>query len=119
VLTFGISGTFAPQNRDRFEQVLADTKKDIIANGLTRIELFAAKRVALERTKTSRENDVNTAATLAFNEFQNHNFAFWQKQADMAQEMTIEEVDKAAQLLLDATDFVTVVTGDFSKEAKK
>jgi zinc protease len=116
VLTFGIAGTFAPQNRERFEQVLTDTKKDIIANGLTRIELFAAKRVALERTKTSRENDVNTAATLAFNEFQNRNFAFWQKQADMAQEMTIEEVDKAAKLLLDATDFVTVVTGDFSKK---
>jgi zinc protease len=116
VLSFGISGTFAPQNRARFEQVLADTKKDIIANGLTRIELFAAKRVALERVKTSRENDSSTAGLLAFNEFQNRNFAFWQKQSDMAQEITIEEVDKAAKLLLDATDFVTLVTGDFSKK---
>jgi zinc protease len=116
VLTFGITGTFAPQNRARFEQVLADTKKDIITNGLTRIELFAAKRVALERVKTNRENDSSTAGTLAFNEFQNRNFAFWQKQSDMAQDITIEEVDKAAKLLLDATDFVTVVTGDFSKK---
>ena len=119
VLSFGITGTFAPQNRMRFEQVLADTKKDIVTNGLSRIELFAAKRVALERVKTSRENDTSTAGTLAFNEFQNRNFAFWQKQADMAQEVTIEEVDQAAKLLLDATDFVTVVTGDFSKEVKK
>ena len=116
VLSFGISGTFAPNNRERFEQVLADTKKDIIANGLTRIELFAAKRVALERTKTNRENDAATAGTLAFNEYQNRNFAFWQAQADMAQALTIEEVDKAAKLLLDANDFVTVVTGDFSKK---
>ena len=119
VLTFGISGTFAPQNRVRFEQVLADTKKDIITNGLSRIELFAAKLVALERTKTNRENDSSTAGTLAFNEFQNRNFAFWQKQADMAQDITLEEVDKAAKLLLDATDFVTVVTGDFSKDVRK
>jgi zinc protease len=116
VLSFGISGTFAPNNRERFEQVLANTKKDIIANGLTRIELFAAKRVALERTKTNRENDAATAGTLAFNEYQNRNFAFWQAQADMAQALTIEEVDKAAKLLLDANDFVTVVTGDFSKK---
>jgi zinc protease len=116
VISFGISGTFAPQNRERFEQVLADTKKDIITNGLTQIELFAAKRVALERTKTSRENDVSTAATLAFNEYQNRNFSFWQKQSDTAQSITIEEVNKAAKLLLDANDFVTVVTGDFSKK---
>jgi zinc protease len=116
VLTFGISGTFAPQNRARFEQVLADTKKDILANGLTRIELFAAKRVALERTKTNRENDASTVGTLAFNEFKNLNFAFWQKQADMAQALAIEDIDQAARLLLDAKDFVTVVTGDFSKK---
>jgi zinc protease len=116
VLSFGIAGTFAPKNRERFEQVLADTKKDIINNGLTIIELFAAKRVALERVKTSRENDSSTAGTLAFNEFQNRNFAFWQKQADMAQETTLEQVNQAAKLLLDATDFVTVVTGDFSKK---
>jgi zinc protease len=116
VLSFSISGTFAPQNRERFEQVLADTKKDIITSGLNRLELFAAKRVALERTKTNRENDESTAGTLAFNEFQNRNFFFWQKLADMAQELTIEEVNRGAKLLLDAKDFVTVVTGDFSKK---
>jgi zinc protease len=116
VLTFSIRGTFAPQNRERFEQVLADTKKDIIANGLTRIELFAAKRVALERIKTNRENDSSTASTLAFNEFQNRDFSFWQKQSDIAQALTIEDIDQAARLLLDAKDFVTVVTGDFSKK---
>lgn len=116
VLSFGITGTFAPQNRARFEEVLNETKQDIIKNGLTRIELFAAKKVALERTKTNRENDVSTAGTLAFNAYKKLDFGFWQKQADLLQDLTIEELDQAAKRLLDANDFVTVVTGDFGKK---
>jgi hypothetical protein len=34
----------------------------------------------------------------------------------MAQALAIEDIDQAARLLLDAKDFVTVVTGDFSKK---
>ncbi len=111
--TFGISGTFAPQNRARFEQVLADAKKDIVDNGLLRLELTAAKSVALARSKASRENDSSVAGTLAYNERRGRSYAFWQAQADMVQNLTIEDIDAAAKKLLDANDFVTVVTGDF------
>ncbi|MFM2083655.1 MAG: hypothetical protein RLY95_473 [Pseudomonadota bacterium] len=111
--TFGISGTFAPQNRVRFEQVLDETKQDIIKNGLWRLELAAAKNVALERTKANRENDSSVAGTLAYNEHRGKSFAFWQAQSDLAQSLTIEDIDAAAKKLLDAKDFVTIVTGDF------
>ncbi len=111
--TFGISGTFAPQNRARFEQVLDETKQDIIKNGLWRLELTAAKNVALERTKSNRENDSSVAGTLAYNEHRGKSFAFWQTQSDLAQSLTIEDIDVAAKKLLDAKDFVTIITGDF------
>ena len=111
--TFGISGTFVPLNRARFEQVLGETKQEIVSNGLGRLELSAAKNVALERTKSNRENDSGVASTLAYNEHRGRSFAFWQAQADMVQNLTIEDIDAAAKKLLDAKDFVTIVTGDF------
>jgi zinc protease len=111
--SFNISGTFAPQNRVRFEQVLDEAKKDIADNGLMRLELFAAKRVALERTKANRENDASVAGTLAYNEHRGRSYAFWQQQQDLAQSLTIEDIDAAAKKLLAANDFVTITTGDF------
>ncbi len=111
--TFGISGTFAPQNRVRFEQVLDETKQDIIKNGLWRLELAVAKRVALERTKANRENDSSVAGTLAYNEHRGRSYAFWQQQSDLVQSLTIEDIDAAAKKLLDAQDFVTIITGEF------
>jgi zinc protease len=111
--TFGISGTFAPQNRVRFEQVLDETKQDIIKNGLWRLELAVAKRVALERTKANRENDSSVAGTLAYNEHRGRSYAFWQHQSDLAQSLTIEDIDAAAKKLLNAQDFVTIITGEF------
>jgi zinc protease len=110
---FGINGTFAPQNRGRFEQVLEEAKQDIIKNGLWRLELAAAKNVALERAKANRENDASVAGTLAFNEYRGRNYAFWQAQLELTQSLTIEDIDAAAKKLLDAKDFVTIVTGDF------
>jgi zinc protease len=111
--SFNIGGTFAPQNRSRFEQVLAEIKQDITNNGLWRLELSAAKRVALERTKANRENDSSVAGTLAYNEHRGRSYAFWQAQSDLAQSLTIEDIDAAAKKLLAAQDFVTVITGDF------
>ena len=106
---FNISGTFAPQNRARFEQVLAEIKKDIVDNGLWRLELSAAKRVALERSKANRENDSSVAGTLAYNEQRGRSYAFWQAQSDLAQSLTIEDIDAAAKKLLAAQDFVTII----------
>ena len=111
--TFGISGTFAPQNRAQFEQALDEAKQDVVKNGLSRLELATAKRVALERTKASRENDSSVAGTLAYNEYRGRSFAFWQAQSDLMQSLTIEDIDAAAKKLLDASDFVTIITGDF------
>jgi zinc protease len=84
-----------------------------VDKGLWRLELVAAKNVALERTKANRENDSSVAGTLAYNEHRGKSFAFWQAQSDLAQSLTIEDIDAAAKKLLDAKDFVTIITGDF------
>lgn len=110
---FGISGTFAPQNRARFEQVLGEIKQEIVDKGLWRLELSAAKNVALERTKANRENDSSVAGTLAYNEHRGKSFVFWKTQSDLVQSLTIEDIDAVAKKLLDANDFVTIITGDF------
>jgi len=111
--SFGISGTFAPQNRARFEQVLSEVKQDIVTKGLEQFELVAVKRSALEQIKASRENDSSVAGSLAYNEHRGKSFAFWQAQSDLAQSLTIEDVDTAAKKLVGAQDFVTIITGDF------
>jgi zinc protease len=121
VMAFSIEGTFAPQNRPRFEQVLNETLLDVKRNGFTEEELASEKRIAAQQILAGRENDVRLAANLALNEMRiregkRSDFIYWDEVQKTVQSLTLQEVNAAGARLVDSEQVVTVITGDFKNK---
>lgn len=118
VATFGFYGTFAPNNKAKFESTVSAVVDDVRAKGLSSIELFFAKRVAADKITQGLSSDSYIAGELATAAFrarfgQIRNAAWFEEKQAMLQSLTIEEVDAAVKKLLDTSRLVTVFAGDF------
>ncbi len=118
VMGFHVQGTYAPQNRAKFEAALADTFNEIQTQGLNIAELASVKRIAIERSQAGRDNDATLAAVLASNEYRSRsgslrNFAFGDELNAIRQSLTLAEVNAAAKKLVSTGKSVVVLTGDF------
>jgi zinc protease len=112
---FGVSGSFAPQNKERFERLLAQTLAEVKTQGFSTDELRVAKNVFADTAQSWRDSDSVMTGRLARNEHRQRTQAFQAEQDALIQSVTLSEVNTAAQKLLADEGWVTVVTGDFKK----
>jgi zinc protease len=115
---FGISGTYAPQNIDKFETALIDTLKEIQVNGLNQSELELAKSSFKEGTLANRNNDAQVVNGLVENERRTRegtasNYARYDALNEQLHSLTLEEINIAAKKLTELSKAVIVITGDF------
>jgi len=117
-LTFGLYGSFAPDNKSKFESTLREVIDDVVSNGLSSVELFFAKRMAADLVKRGLNSDAYMAGEIAHAEFKGRmgaprDAAWYEEKQRILQSLTIEEVDAAAKKLLLQSRLVRVTAGDF------
>jgi zinc protease len=120
-ISFGIEGTFAAKNLERFEAVLHEVLTDVQKNGLTQAELMAQKKIMVQKNLANRENDVIFAGVLVANERrardgQRTDFIYWDEIQKEIQNLTLQDINAAAARLVDSAQAVTVITGDFKNK---
>jgi len=115
-----IQGSFAPQNREKFETLLRAELADIQADGLSSIKLIIAKHIAANQVQAGLNNDGYIRGVLADNDYYSRmgrprSAAWYEDKQKTLQDITIQEVDAAAKKLADLSHAVMVITGDFTK----
>ncbi len=109
-----ITGTFAPQNRERFEAALRDELDKVLADGYTALEVDFAKSAILRVRRQSITEERTVAAMLADNLFWGRTMT-WREQRDKDYAaLTPEQVNAALKKYLDPARMSEAIAGDFA-----
>ena len=114
---FGISGSYAPMNRDR---VLAAVKEETalaIKDGFTAAELERARTNALQSRQQGRNNDDAIAGALIGQMDDDETFANMAKRDAQLKALTLQQVNDAFKKYVKPDDWVIGLAGDFAKAA--
>lgn len=107
---------FAPENRNRLEEVLAEELEKIVTVGFTEDELRSAKTGYLQQRLLSRSDDGSLAGLLSSGMYFDRNL-FWHAKRDAQIEaLTVEQVNEAVARWLDPDALVRSMAGDFESE---
>jgi len=109
----GISGSFAPQNRARFESALHEELEKAVKDGFSAQEVGVAKDVILRNRRQHLTQERNVAATLAANLYWGRTME-WREQRDKEYTaLTAERVNAVLRKYLDRAQLSAVVAGNF------
>jgi zinc protease len=104
---------FAPENRDRLEEVLAEELEKIVTEGFSDEELESAKTGFLQQRVVGRSDDGALASLLSAGLYFDRDF-HWQAERDAAiQALTVDQVNAAVAEWLDPDRLVVSIAGDF------
>lgn len=108
---------FAPENRDRLEEVLAEELDKIVTDGFTEEELESAKTGFLQQRVLRRSDDGSLAGLLSAGLYFDRDF-HWQAERDAQIEaLTVDQVNAAVARWLDPEALVHSIAGDFTGDA--
>jgi zinc protease len=107
---------FAPENRDRVEEVLNEELVKVVEEGFTQDELDSAKTGYLQQLLLQRSDDGALAGQLASGLYFDRDM-FWQAEREAAiQALTLEQVNAAVREWLDPEALVYGIAGDFTAD---
>ncbi|MET0520125.1 MAG: insulinase family protein [Burkholderiaceae bacterium] len=112
-----ISGSYAPQNRDK---VLAAVREELARmgdGGITEAELANAKKDVLEGWKQGRASDGQLTGSLNWLDEIGKTWTYEAGQEQRLQAVTVEQANAAWRRLVRPDGFVISTAGDFSKAA--
>ncbi|NKI35446.1 insulinase family protein [Wenzhouxiangella sp. XN79A] len=109
---------FAPENRDRLEEVLNEELVKVVEDGFTQDELDSAKTGYLQQLVLQRSDDGALAGQLSGGLYFDRDL-FWQAEREAAiRALTLDEVNAAVREWLDPDALVVAMAGDFSGESE-
>ncbi|HZW22530.1 pitrilysin family protein [Noviherbaspirillum sp.] len=111
-----ISGSFAPQNRDRFEAALRDELDKVLADGFSALEVDFAKEAILRVRRQNLVQERTVAAMLADNLFWGRTMAAREQRDQDFAAVTPEQVNAALKKYLDPAKMSSAVAGDFGQK---
>lgn len=109
-----ISGSFAPQNRARFEAALHDELEKVLAEGFSALEVDFAKEAIRRNRRQSLAQERVVAAMLADNLFWGRTMAWREQRDNEFAALTAEQVNAALKKYLDPARMSSAVAGDFA-----
>lgn len=109
-----ITGTFAPQNRERFEVALRDELEKVLADGFSALEVDFAKSAILRIRRQAITEERTVAAMLADNLFWGRTMAWREQRDNDYAALTPEQVNAALKKYLDPAKMSAAVAGDFA-----
>lgn len=112
----GISGSFAPQNRERFEAAVRDELEKVLREGFSPLEVSQAKSAILRGRRQYLTQERGVAGILADNLYWGRTLE-WREQRDKQyEELTPEQVNAVLRKYLDLSRLSAVLAGDFGKK---
>lgn len=114
---FGVSASYAPQNRARIEGEILEVLQQTLREGFSEAEVAAAKKGYLAMRQLSRTQDGALAARLAGNLYLGRRFA-WDADFDARiAALTPRDIQDALKKHLDPRKLSIVKAGDFTRIA--
>lgn len=109
-----IAGSFAPQNRERFESAMRDELDKVLRDGFSALEVDFAKDAILRVRRQNITQERTVAGMLADNLFRGRTMA-WREQRDKDYAaLSPEQVNSALKKYLDIGKMSSAVAGDFA-----
>jgi zinc protease len=115
--SFGISGTFAPENRDRIIAAVMEEVERARRDGFTQAELDSAKAALLAGQRQARNNDGNIAGNLLWQLETGKTFAELSENEAKLAAVTLESANAAFRSTIDPARLLLGLAGDFAKIA--
>ncbi|OWW19898.1 hypothetical protein AYR66_10675 [Noviherbaspirillum denitrificans] len=111
-----ITGSFAPQNRERFEAAMHDELDKVLRDGFSALEVDFAKDAILRGRRQYLTQERNVAGLLADNLYWQRTMA-WREQRDKDYAaLTPEQVNAALKKYLDPARMSSALAGDFARK---
>ena len=108
-----IGGTFAPQNRERFEAALMDELRRVLKQGFTAEELADTKTAIARLRRQALTGEATVADLLADNLYWERGMD-WRERRDQAfAALTLEQVNAVLRKYLDPDALSVALAGDF------
>jgi zinc protease len=114
---FGISGSFAPQYRDRVLAAIREELDRAQKDGFTEEEFTRAKASSLQSRQQARNSDASVAGALIGQLEDGETFAASAKRDAQIAALTLAQVNDAFRKHIKADAWVIGVAGDFAKAA--
>lgn len=114
---FGVSGTYAPQNRDRVIAALREETERALKDGFTVDELERNRSDLLQGRQQSRSIDDSVANALLTQMNLSESFADMAKRDTDVKALTLEQVNDAFRKYIKPEAWLMGVAGDFAKAA--
>lgn len=112
--SFGVSASFAPQNRAKLEAVIRDELDAMIKNGFTEQELAQVRDRLLKREKLGLGDDANLLNVLAADLPYDRTMSWTAERIKLIQSVTLDQVNAAARRYLSPDKLVIGVSGTFA-----
>ena len=112
--SIGINGTFAPQNRERFETALRDELQLVLKQGFSAAEVETAKESILRGRRQALLDERNAAAILAGNLHWDRTLRTRERFDRRLSALTAEQVNAALRTYVDPGKLSAALAGDFS-----
>jgi zinc protease len=116
--SFGISGTFAPENRDRIMAAILEEIERARRDGFTQAELDTAKAALLAGQRQARNNDGNITGALLWQLETGKTFAELVENERKLAAVTLAAANAAFQRSVDPVRLLLGTAGDFAKLTK-
>jgi zinc protease len=116
--SFGITGTFAPENRERMTAVVMEELEQARTQGFTQAELDTAKTAIVAGWRQSRNNDSALASTLQWQLETGLDFSEFTHNESKLNAVTLEQANAAFCTHIDPARLLLGLAGDFSAMTK-
>lgn len=113
--SFGITGTFAPQNRDRMLAAVLQEVERARKEGFTQAELDVAKSALLAGMRQARNSDASLAGQLLWQMESGKTFAELTEDEAKLSAVTLDAANQAFRQYIDPSKFLLGLAGDFAK----
>ncbi|MDT8448766.1 MAG: pitrilysin family protein [Wenzhouxiangellaceae bacterium] len=107
---------FAPENRDRLEEVLDEELAKAVEEGFTKDELESGRKGFLEQQQLIRSDDGRLAGLLSTGLYLDRDLYFQAEREKRLAELTLEEVNAAVAKWLDPDAMSYAIAGDFTAD---
>ena len=111
-----INGSYAPQNREKFEAGVREELERALKDGFSAAEVAAAKGTLLKSRRQSLNQETTVSAILAGNLYWDRTMLVREKRDQRYAEVTVEEVNAALRKYVKPEKLSVAVAGDFERK---
>jgi zinc protease len=111
----GISGSYAPKNRDRFEIAIREELHRALQEGFSAEEVASAIETILKTRRQSLNSEQTVGTILAHNLYWDRSLKLREQRDLRFARITVDEVNAALRKYLKPEKFSLVMAGDFEK----